>query len=158
MVKPDATDEQIRIALKYAKILKTVDGKGGLDIVVGNSGSTFSGGERHRIGLARAFLGIAPVMVFDEPTGDLDVDTAKEIIQSIKRITRGKTAIIVTHAPLDALEFDRVIVMKKGKIVEDGNPLDLQKSGGEFSKMLDKSVGKITGSLAIIQKSRIRQK
>ena len=136
LVKPDATDKQIEFALAQAHVLEAVDDRGGLDAQMGSKGGTFSGGQKHRIGLARAFLANSPVMVFDEPTSDLDPKVAKKIIDSIKAATKGRTSVIITHNPVAAAEFDRVIVMHGGKIIDDGRPAEIAAPGGEYAALL----------------------
>lgn len=136
IVKPDATEEEVVNALKLADIFDEVSRKGGIDCSVGQNGLKFSGGQRHRIGLARAFLTQAPMVIFDEPTSDLDVKTSNRVIDNIKTFSAGKTSIIVSHNTDVAMKFGRVIVLKDGKIVCDGRPSDLlQDSNSEFYNM-----------------------
>ncbi|MDR3208328.1 MAG: ABC transporter ATP-binding protein/permease [Rickettsiales bacterium] len=143
LVKPDATDEELKLALASAKVLEAVEEQGGLDTKMGYGGNSFSGGQKHRIGLARAFLGDAPVMVFDEPTSDLDTNTKRMVINGILDFSKGKTAIVITHDPAVAEQFDRIVFMQEGKIVDDGRPEDLLGNPkGAFYKAKSEHIGR----------------
>lgn len=125
---PTATDEEIEKALSYAKLLESVQEKGGINTITGFNGGSFSGGQRHRIGIARAFLVNSPVMIFDEPTSDLDENTKNMIVQSILDFSKDKTSIVITHDPVVAEKFDRIIFIENGKIIEDAKPKELIKN------------------------------
>lgn len=97
---PHATDDQLRAALRRARLGQWLDSlPDGLDTPIGEHGGTVSGGERQRIGIARALLADRPIMLFDEPTAHLDATTADELAAELMTATTGRTALIVTHRP-----------------------------------------------------------
>jgi ATP-binding cassette subfamily C protein CydCD len=97
---PHATDDQLGAALRRARLGPWLDSlPGGLDTPIGEHGGTVSGGERQRIGIARALLADRPIMLFDEPTAHLDATTADELAAELMTATTGRTALIVTHRP-----------------------------------------------------------
>ena len=118
--KPDATFEEITAAAKAAAIHDRIQAlPQQYDTVVGERGLTLSAGERQRITLARALLRNPTVLVLDEPTAALDVETEREIVESLATALRGRTAIIITHRPSLASIADQVITLDGGKISEE---------------------------------------
>lgn len=145
LAKPDATMEEIVRAAKVAKIHDFISSlQQGYDTVVGEKGVTLSGGQRQRIGLARALLLNPKIVLLDDPVSNLDVETEKRLVEDLKDILRDKTALIVSQRLSLARLVNRVIVMKNGKIVEDGKPEELAKGGGAFSEMV-KTAGETDG-------------
>ena len=137
LANPDASMEEIIKAAKTAKIHELVSSlPEGYDTVVGEKGITLSGGERQRIGLARALILNPKIILLDDPVSNLDANTEKKLVRDLRGIFEGKTAIIVSQRLSLAKLVDRVIVIKDGKIVEDGKPDELVKSGGAFNEML----------------------
>src|SRR5690606_10537560 len=107
----------------------------GYDTVLGERGATLSGGQRQRIGLARAFLKDAPILVLDEATSALDSHSEKEVQRALIRLMRKRTVIAVAHRLSTLESFDRVIVLDKGRIVQDGRPADLKAADGLFRRL-----------------------
>jgi ATP-binding cassette, subfamily B, bacterial len=107
----------------------------GYETVVGTDGSRLSGGQRRRIALARALVRQAPILLLDEPTTGLDGASEHFVVESIRRAALGRTCVMVTHRTDLALDFDRVVVLEGGRIVEIGHPADLQVSGGYFEAL-----------------------
>jgi ATP-binding cassette subfamily B protein len=134
--RPDATDEEIFRAAKAAHCEKFIHGlSDGYDTVVGERGTKLSGGQRQRIGIARAFLKDAPIIVLDEATSALDTESEMEIQRSIVELMHDRTVIAVAHRLSTLSNFDRVIVVERGQIVEDGKPAELRKRGNLFDRM-----------------------
>jgi ABC-type multidrug transport system fused ATPase/permease subunit len=108
----------------------------GLDSVL-NEGTRLSVGEKQRLGVVRALLRKSNILVLDEPTSSLDLDTEKEVLEVINDVRKGKTTMMVTHRLNTITDADRIIVMDKGNIVETGSHNDLLASGGLYSSLVD---------------------
>ncbi|TDK35556.1 ABC transporter ATP-binding protein [Rhizobium deserti] len=134
--RADATDDEIFRAAKAAHCEKFIHGLSeGYDTIVGERGTKLSGGQRQRIGIARAFLKDAPIIVLDEATSALDTESEMEIQRSIVELMHDRTVIAVAHRLSTLSNFDRVIVVEQGQIVEDGKPAELRKKGNLFDRM-----------------------
>jgi ABC-type multidrug transport system fused ATPase/permease subunit len=131
-----ATDEMVLAAARAANahefIQQLSDGYG---TRLGENGILISGGERQRIGIARAFLKDAPILVLDEPTSAIDARTEASILGALHRLMEGRTTFIVAHRLSTIKHAHQVIVIEDGRIVECGKPEDLLKSGGLFSQL-----------------------
>ncbi len=135
---PLASDDEMKEALRKANIYETFFNKGnGLETWLGEGGSKISGGEKQRLAIARAILKDAPILVFDEATANLDSVNESIIMKMILNISRDKSLLFITHRLVSLSEFDEIIVMKKGEIVERGNERDLIAKKGHFKRMLD---------------------
>ena len=99
--------------------------------------SELSGGERQRISIARALLKDAPIVLLDEATASLDAENETIVQEAISNATKGKTVVVIAHRMRTIENADKVIVLDKGKIVEEGNPRDLIERKGEFNKMVN---------------------
>jgi ATP-binding cassette subfamily B protein/subfamily B ATP-binding cassette protein MsbA len=133
---PDATDEQIRRAAEAANIHTFIQRlPEGYDTLVGERGATLSGGERHRLAIARALLKNAPILILDEPTSALDAETEHEIVQALSRLVRHRTTLIIAHRLSTLRLADRIVVLDKGKIVEQGTQAELLRHGGLFASL-----------------------
>jgi ATP-binding cassette subfamily B protein len=134
--QPDATDEEVYAAARAACCDSFIRATPqGYDTMVGERGMKLSGGQRQRIGIARAFLKDAPIIILDEATSALDTESEMEIQRSLVRLMRGRTVIAVAHRLSTLTAFDRILVVKGGKIVEDGTAADLRQRGGLFDTM-----------------------
>ncbi|HWY94253.1 MAG TPA: ATP-binding cassette domain-containing protein, partial [Steroidobacteraceae bacterium] len=134
--RPDATDEQVFRAVEAARCTEFINGlPQGFDTVVGDRGMKLSGGQRQRLAIARAFLMDAPIVVLDEATSSLDTESEQSIQEALSRLFKGRTVIAIAHrlSTLDA--FDRVVVLERGRIVEDGAPRGLLQTHGVYSRM-----------------------
>ena len=134
--RPDATDEEVYAAARAAccdSFIRATPQS--YDTLVGERGMKLSGGQRQRIGIARAFLKDAPIIILDEATSALDTESEMEIQRSLVRLMRGRTVIAVAHRLSTLTAFDRILVVKGGKIVEDGTAADLRQRGGLFDTM-----------------------
>lgn len=131
--REDATDEEIWAALDAVELRDMVSRlPKGLDTMVDEAGLRFSGGERHRIALARVLLAHVPVILLDEPTVGLDPITESSLLETLFKIATNKTLVMVTHHLQDIERFDRVIFIEDGKLVLDGSPAQLQQTNERF--------------------------
>lgn len=107
----------------------------GFQTKVGEKGVKLSGGQRQRIAIARAILKDSPILILDEATSALDSDAEKYIQKAMKKLMKDKTVIAIAHRLSTLKEMDRIIVLDKGKIIEQGKIEDLLKSGGQFQRL-----------------------
>ena len=134
---PNATDEDIIKVSKLAyahDFIETLPNK--YDELIGEQGLKLSGGERQRISIARSILKNTPIMIFDEPTSDLDAITEQHIIDTIYELGKTKTVLVITHRLVHLENFDNILVMDKGKIVEQGSHNQLKSLNGLYNKLL----------------------
>ncbi|PYI59855.1 MAG: hypothetical protein DMC60_09230, partial [Verrucomicrobia bacterium] len=133
---PDATEEEIIEAARRAQadefIREMPQGYGSL---VGERGGHLSVGQRQRIGIARAFLKNAPILLLDEPTSALDPATEAAIMETIKELMRGRTTLIATHRLATIHNLDQIIVLDHGQIIEQGRGHELVARGGVYAKL-----------------------
>ncbi len=119
--EPEATREQI---VKMAKLAQVDDFistlPDGYDTIVGERGIKLSGGQRQRLSIARALLKDAPIMIFDEATSSVDTETERAIQENLLKLTEGKTALIIAHRLSTIRHADRILVLKDGRISEEG--------------------------------------
>jgi ATP-binding cassette subfamily B protein len=107
----------------------------GYETPVGERGTKLSGGQRQRIGIARALLKDAPIILLDEATSALDSQAETEIHRALEVLMRGRTVLAIAHRLSTVMNFDRVVVLCDGRIVEDGPPAELRRRHGEFDRM-----------------------
>ena len=133
---PDATLEEISEAVKVAQCQSIIDKlPDGIESIYGSKGNFLSGGERQRIALARAFVKDSPIIVFDEATSGCDAENEFYINKAITEISKNKTVILVAHRLNTVIDADKIIVMEKGKIVEQGTHNDLVENNGAYANM-----------------------
>ena len=150
--RPDATEEEIVAAAKAAEahdfILGMVDHAGRKDYgaFLGERGVKLSGGQRQRIALARAFLKDAPILVLDEATSALDSEVEAQIQGALARVMKGKTVLAIAHRLSTIAEMDRIIVMDRGRIVEEGTHADLLARGGLYARYWNRQSGGFIGT------------
>lgn len=136
--KKDATDEEVIAAAKLAHCEEFVEKMPDKwNSMIGENGSELSGGERQRISIARAFLKDAPIILMDEATASLDVDNESLIQESISKLIRNKTVMIIAHRMRTVDGVDKIVVLKDGKVAECGSPAELKKAGGIYKHMAD---------------------
>jgi ATP-binding cassette subfamily B protein/subfamily B ATP-binding cassette protein MsbA len=134
--RPDATEEEIREAARRAQAEDFIlNMPQGYESPVGERGSHLSVGQRQRVGIARAFLKNAPILLLDEPTSALDPSTEAAIMETIKELMRGRTTLIVTHRLATVHNVDRIVVLERGRIVEQGTGPELVRRGGVYAKL-----------------------
>ena len=136
--RKDATDEEVKAAARLAHCEEFVEKMPDKwDSMIGENGSELSGGERQRISIARAFLKDAPIILMDEATASLDVDNESLIQESISKLIRNKTVLIIAHRMRTVDGVDKIVVLKDGKVAESGSPAELRKAGGIYRHMAD---------------------
>jgi ATP-binding cassette subfamily B protein len=135
--RPEATDEQVFRAVEAARCTEFIERlPEGYDTLVGERGMKLSGGQRQRLAIARAFLMDAPIVLLDEATSALDTESEQSIQEALARLLRGRTVIAIAHRLSTLDSFDRIVVLERGRIVEDGPPRRLlQAKGGIYSRM-----------------------
>ena len=145
--KPDASMAEIEAAARKAHadefIASLVDPKGrrGYEAHVGERGVKLSGGQRQRIAIARVLLKNAPVLVLDEATSALDSEVEQAIQENLYQLMEGKTVIAVAHRLSTIAAMDRLVIMDKGVIVEDGSHRDLLQRGGLYASLWQRQSG-----------------
>ena len=141
--RPDATDAEIEEAAKKAGAYDFIIGlKDGFDTMVGERGIKLSGGQRQRVAIARAILKDAPILVLDEATSALDSESEALIQKSLETLMENRTSIVIAHRLSTIAKLDRIIVLKNGKIVEDGSHDELiNKKRGVYAKLWARQSG-----------------
>jgi ATP-binding cassette, subfamily B, multidrug efflux pump len=146
--KPDATIEQVMAAAEKAHADEFIDnlidpnGRKGLEAHVGERGVKLSGGQRQRIAIARVLLKNAPILILDEATSALDSEVEAAIQENLYTLMEGKTVIAVAHRLSTIAAMDRLVVMDKGKIVEEGSHQDLlKKKNGLYASLWKRQSG-----------------
>ena len=149
--RPDATDEEIITAAKQAQawdfIKDLYDDKGntGLDTQVGERGVKLSGGQRQRIAISRVMLKNAPILLLDEATSALDSEIEFAITESLNDIMTGKTVIAIAHRLSTIAALDRLVVMDKGRIIEQGSHDELLALNGVYARLWQRQSGGFLG-------------
>ena len=115
----------------------------GLDTIVDEAGLRFSGGERHRIALARVLLQDAPIVILDEPMVGLDPLTEQQVLDSVFSTLKGKTILMITHHLQGVSALDRVLFLEKGRLKLDGHPQDLAHHNDYFQQLLSLEQGMV---------------
>ena len=133
LAKPSASEAELKKALEFAK----VDFLNSLEDFVTERGNNLSGGQRQRIAIARAFLKDSPLLILDEPTSALYLHSEELIKASLTELKKNKTVILVTHKLSGLKDFNRIIYLQAGEIIEDGSPLDLMAQKGHYYKLVN---------------------
>jgi ATP-binding cassette subfamily B protein len=133
--RPDASNEEVYTAARNAycdAFIRSLPK--GYRTIVGEKGVRLSGGQRQRLGIARAFVKDAPILILDEATSALDSESEQEIQSALASLMQGRTVLAIAHRLSTLAAFDRIIVLKHGKIIEDGPPDVLRANGGPFAE------------------------
>jgi ATP-binding cassette subfamily B protein len=135
--RPEATDAEVHAAAEAAGcrdfIMASPDG---YNTMVGDRGVKLSGGQRQRLAIARAFLRNAPVLLLDEATSALDSESEQAVQRGLDRLMQGRTVIAVAHRLSTLRDFDRIVVMQGGHILQDGTPQELEVRQGPYRELL----------------------
>ena len=134
----DATDEEVLAAARAANCDEFAFRLSqGYDTPIGENGAKLSGGERQRISIARALLKNAPIVLLDEATASLDVENETQVQEALSRLLAGKTVIVIAHRMRTVMNADKIVVLKEGRVVEQGSPEILMKDDrGLFKRMV----------------------
>ena len=137
--RPDATEAQMLVATETARCREFIEAlPQGFDTMVGDRGVMLSGGQRQRLAIARALLKDAPILLLDEATSALDTESEQLIQAALDELMKGRTVIAIAHRLSTLRRFDRIIVMDRGQIVDDGSPAALANRPGPYRDLLDK--------------------
>ena len=135
--RKNASDDEVIVAARLARcddFVEKLPEK--WNTVIGENGSELSGGERQRLSIARAFLKNAPIILLDEATASLDVDNETLVQESLSRLIKNKTVLIIAHRMRTVASADKIVVLKDGVVAEQGSPAELREKGGIYSKMI----------------------
>ena len=134
--RPGATPEEVALAAKRARADEFIARlPGGYDTLVGERGVKLSGGERQRVAIARAFLADAPILVLDEATSSLDVETEVQVQAAMEELMIGRTTVVIAHRLSTIRGADRILVFDGGRVVEEGRHGDLVRRGGAYARL-----------------------
>ena len=134
--RPDATDAEIRRAAEAAHVTEFADAlPEGFDTMVGERGVKLSGGQRQRVALARAILRDAPILLLDEATSALDSESEVLVQEALWRLMEGRTALVVAHRLSTVANMDQLVVLDRGRIIEQGTHQELLVSEGAYAKL-----------------------
>lgn len=135
--RPEATYDEIMAATKQAHIHDTIMNlPDGYETKVRERGKNFSGGQRQRLAIARAIVVDSPILVLDEPTASLDVEAEVEVLRAIDTLVVGRTVLMISHRLSTLGNVDEIIVLKEGRIVEQGTYQELKRQNGVFAGLL----------------------
>ena len=147
--RPHAADEDVCAAAAAARSLDFIATlPDGMDTLVGERGVKLSGGQRQRIAIARAFLKDAPLLLLDEATSSLDSESEATIREALDRLMRGRTVIAIAHRLATVRDFDRIIVLRAGQIVQDGPPDQLMRREGIYRWLVQQEIGRLNSCAA----------
>ncbi len=135
-VRPEATEEEMVAAARAAHVDEFVRSlPDGYDTVVGERGHRLSGGEKQRIAIARVILKDPRILILDEATSNLDSESERLIQAALKPLFRGRTSIVIAHRLSTVLAADRILVVDRGRLVEQGTHAELLELGGLYARL-----------------------
>ncbi len=150
MGRHDATDAEIQAAAEEAGLAEwlatTPDG---YDTQAGERGSKISGGQRQRVAIARAVLKDAPIVLLDEATSSLDIETERGVMAALKRLCEGRTTLTIAHRLSTIVDSDEILVMIEGKIAERGSHEELMSRGGWYARMFEMQQDEVDATLVV---------
>jgi ATP-binding cassette subfamily B protein len=146
--RPSATDNEVLRAAIAARCDFIEALPEGMETVVGDRGIKVSGGQRQRIAIARAFLKDAPILLLDEATAALDSESEEAIREALSRLMRGRTVIAIAHRLATLRNFDRVVMLQEGRIIEDGPPDILMQGKGPYRELVAREMGRLASHAA----------
>lgn len=134
--RPDASDEDVKRAIRMAHLQEFIESlPKGYETQVGERGLKLSGGEKQRVAIARTILKEPAILVFDEATSSLDSRSERSVMDAIEEVSKGKTSIVIAHRLSTVVNSDRILVLEKGQIVEQGSHDQLLALGGHYSQL-----------------------
>lgn len=140
--KSGATDEEIVAAARAANAHEfIVELENGYDTVIGERGASLSGGERRRIGIARALVRKAPILILDEPMSGLDVESEGKVRSALDRVMSGKTCILITHDLASATDADSIVILESGRVIERGDHEELMARDRRYRQLYEMKTG-----------------
>lgn len=137
LAKPSASDDELAATLQRVGLDALLEDKA-LDTWLGEGGRQISGGERRRIGIARALLHDAPILLLDEPTEGLDRRTEQQILRLLMEHAKDKTVLFITHRLVGLDQMDHICLMDEGSIIEEGKHQALLEHNGRYTELWDR--------------------
>ena len=148
MGRYDATDAEIEQAAKEAGLAEFIAASpDGFETQCGERGSKISGGQRQRVAIARALLKNAPIVLLDEATSSLDIETELSVMTALKRLTAGRTTLTIAHRLSTIIDCDQILVMLEGRIAERGTHQELLAKGGWYAQMFEMQLDEVDATL-----------
>ncbi|GAB4503134.1 MAG: hypothetical protein Fur0043_01260 [Anaerolineales bacterium] len=155
--KPDATDAEIIAAAQAAHLHEFIESlPEGYGTVIGEGGARLSSGQAQRLALARAFLKDAPLLILDEPTSSLDPETEALLEESSRRLMEGRAVLTIAHRLNTIFQADRILVLDKGRLVEQGTHTELLAKNGLYASMVKAYKLQVEGSRLQVEGSRLQ--
>ena len=137
VAKENATEDELKAATEAAELYDyIVSTPKGFDTMVGEQGLALSGGQVQRLAIARALLRDSPIVILDEPTSQIDVETEFELTKALQRLTQNKTVLLIAHRLSTVEQADRIIVLKEGRVIEEGVRDELLTKDGPYARMV----------------------
>jgi ATP-binding cassette subfamily B protein len=147
--RPEATDAEVLEASAIARCRDFIEAlPNGFDTVVGDRGIKLSGGQRQRIAIARAFLKDSPLLLLDEATSALDTESEEAIQEALASLMRGRTVIAIAHRLSTVRNFDRIVVLQAGQVVQDGPPDHLMHREGLYRRLVQREMSRLSRQAA----------
>ena len=138
--RKDAGDQEVKRAAELANcsdFIQKLDQ--GYDTLIGENGAELSGGERQRLSIARAFLKDAPILLLDEVSASLDVDNEKKIQDSLNKLVKDKTVVVVSHRMKSIENVDKIVVLEDGRVESQGSHKELLEKSPVYKNLVEKT-------------------
>lgn len=135
MANPDAGIAEMEEALKKVDLYDTVMERGGLSMQIEEKAGNLSGGQKQRLVLARAILHDSDIYIFDEATSNVDAESEEKIMEAVRLLAKTKTVILISHRLANVVQADQILVLKDGRIIEDGSHEKLMADGGYYREL-----------------------
>ena len=146
--RPDATDDEVLEAAITARCDFIEGLPNGMRTFVGERGVKLSGGQRQRIAIARAFLKDAPLLLLDEATSALDSESEEAIREALGFLMRGRTVVAIAHRLSTVRNFDRIVVLQTGTVMQDGPPDQLMRREGLYRELVQREMNRLARQAA----------
>ncbi len=142
--RPEALDREVRAAAEAARCRDFIEAlPSGFSTIVGDRGTRLSGGQRQRIAIARALLKDSPIVLLDEATSSLDGESEELIRQALDRLMRDRTVIAIAHRLSTLRSFDRIVVLDRGRVAQDGPPEELLRRSGPYRTLMESELARL---------------